>query len=142
MSSHFNDAVNCFVAALELPVPLESGTYNKFCPACFYRNGHPLVWCSRCGQKMIVYTSQPVRPLWKHYILRANSESEMRLRLREAVFNFGINGERYGIKKIEYPFAWSELDPDCTTPSFVDALQKRLFGCVAVAGNEVIKEGV
>lgn len=124
----FQQAVTEFLHPdrIDSEIPIESGTYNKFCPECFYRNGHPLVWCRRCGAQMVVYTAQPIRPTWRNFILRARQEDEAKMRIREFMFRFGVNYRSAKTPEINFDFKWCVYDSDCTTPKFMDAIYSAL----------------
>ncbi len=103
---------------LNSEIPIESGTYNKFCPNCFYRNGHPLIWCRRCGTQMVVYSQQLIRPTWRNYILRSLKKDEALLRTREYISFQAFKK----IGKINFDFIWYKDSKDCTTPKFQDVI--------------------
>ncbi len=65
---------------LKKPIVTEYGTHNVFCPNCFFREGHPVVWCPTCGTKLIKYTDFSRKVTWAEYIL--------------AGLTFGIRTER------------------------------------------------
>lgn len=104
----------------------EYGTYNKFCPNCFYRQGHPLVWCPKCGKAMVFYKSQPIRPTWRNYILRATTEWEVKDRTHSFVYHFSCSNYCIPQLKIAFPFIWYNQDPHCTTPKFIEAILKAI----------------
>jgi len=119
----FEEALEKYIARLNREIPEESGTYNKFCPNCYYRNGHPLTWCYSCGTKMIVYTEVPVKITWNQYILKAKSVYQMQERLCEFVHRFALISKTWNAQKdndkVNYPFVWYVKDPKCTTIDFL-----------------------
>ena len=64
---------------------LKWGTYNKFCPRCFYRAGHNIQHCPKCGMLTIIY-SKDTQITWGQYIDKAPSETEKRN--RQSLFDF------------------------------------------------------
>jgi hypothetical protein len=54
---------------LRKPIVTEYGTHNVFCPNCFFREGHPIIWCPTCGTKLIKYTEFKRIVTWVDYIL-------------------------------------------------------------------------
>ena len=122
----FEEAITKFEASLDIEIPIESGTYNKFCPKCFYRNGHPIQWCYRCGTEMLVYTEQSVRPSWREFIKRATTQDEKDQRLVEFINAFGAPYSAYKDHWIKFKFVWWKDSKKCTTPKFITALKPRL----------------
>lgn len=117
------EVVEKFVENLEYTIPEESGTYNKFCPNCFYRNGHPLIWCRHCGTKMVVYTQQEIRPTWRSYLERAISLDVAMDRAGSFMFHFTYYENRKGsFKRGDFNFVWYKDSPKCTTPMFAKAI--------------------
>ena len=112
----FEQAVRVLAKSLDDPISDTWGSYNHFCPSCFYRAGHQTVWCIHCGAKMVVYTSQPVRPTYRQWILHATTQAIQQDRLAYLMCSHESNG------KIKFPFVWSNEAKHCTTPKFFEAL--------------------
>lgn len=122
----FEQAVSDFLKGIDLEIPPDSGTFNKFCPNCFYRNGHPLVWCRQCGTAMVIYSKQDVRPTWRNYILKAREDWEKESRAKEFIYALGIPYRQYKDYGVEFNFIWYIKSPDCTTLLFANAILKAI----------------
>ncbi len=68
-----------------------SGTYNKICTNCLYRNGHNYIWCTQCGQKMVTYSKDTHGQITnREYFLRATNEHEMKKRVSLEIYTLKI----------------------------------------------------
>jgi len=126
---NIQEAIKKYLKLIGRIIPEDHGTYNKFCPTCFYRQGHNMQWCKWCGTKMVVYTEQRVRPEWGAYIMAARTEAERRDRASSFIYHFSSCYNHNGcFKRGEFKFVWYKEDPNCTTPLFCDAIMGHLNG--------------
>lgn len=119
----FEEAVQAYILRLDDNIPEESGSYNSFCTQCFYRNGHKLSWCGRCGGKMIPYHEVPVKVTWRQWISKApESDYQLHDRLTSFIHHYAYKGPY----KINFKHIWYYGNENCTTLAFVESLFKHL----------------
>jgi len=66
---YLRDCLNNFI-------PSEWGTCNLICPKCFYRSGHPIIYCSKCGEKYVKFNDTFSKITNLNWIFSALSKDE------------------------------------------------------------------
>lgn len=82
------DIITKLLSLVDLNVEEDWGTYNSFCNQCFFREGHRLIWCEKCGNKMVDYLKQPIRITYRQWIMSAITNEEKNSRMCLFIFNF------------------------------------------------------
>lgn len=78
----------------------EWGTYNRFCPRCYARYGHPVVHCKDCGFTTINYKDMPRPITWREWVNHGVTPENKLLRLDIFVYKFLYfkdDGKKFGL---------------------------------------------
>ena len=102
MNSYEKECLNAYEANKEAAGSLfmgeDWGTFNRFCPRCFWRGGHNSQYCPECGASTTDYPKEGIT--WAAYIEKAHLPQNKTDRKRGFGFRVNQYGKRFLKKKV------------------------------------------